>query len=137
MRLLFIFFITASVMLSCNVAEKKEATAEKNYETVKVSLEETEKKYPKKFIGVVGEKKKNLIGQTVVKGEIQNNAKMVSYKDVLLRIRFYSKTGAVLQEELETVYETVAPGNSVKFKTKIFTPKGTDSVSIKVDDAKF
>jgi hypothetical protein len=43
----------------------------------------------------------------------------------------------VLEEDHETVYETIAPGASFKFKSKFFTPKGSDSVGFKVVEAKF
>jgi hypothetical protein len=66
-----------------------------------------------------------------------NNAKIVTYKDVDVKISFYSKTGAILEEDHETVFENIAPGKSAKFKAKMFTPKGTDSVSFKVEGAKF
>ena len=45
---------------------------------------------------------------------------------------FYSKTGTKLDEGIETIYETIPPGETIKFKTKYFAPKGTDSVAIQV-----
>ncbi len=122
---------------ACNLLGNSDAKDEKNYEKTKETLEETEKKNPTKFITVEGEKKKNLIGQTVVRAEIKNNAKIVTYKDVDVKISFYSKTGVVLEEDHETIYETIAPGASIKFKSKFFAPKGSDSVGFKVEEAKF
>ncbi len=84
-----------------------------------------------------GTDKKNLVGQTVVKGKISNTAKVVSYKDVDVKLFFYSKTGALLMEDQEMVYETIAPGKTVNFKSKYFSPKGTDSIAMKVMSAKF
>jgi hypothetical protein len=130
-------FATILFFSACGLAGNKETTAEKEYEKTKETLEETEKKNPTRFIKVEGEKKKNLIGQTVVRGEITNNAKVVTYKDVDVKLSFYSKTGAVLEEDHETIYENVAPGATVKFKSKYFTPRGTDSVSFKVVEAKY
>jgi len=54
---------------------------------------------------------------------------------VELRLSFFSKTGTKLDEAVETIYENVGPGKTVKFKTKYFAPKGTDSVAIKVTKA--
>jgi hypothetical protein len=135
------YFLSALTLLccftACNLVSNTDAKDEKNYEKTKETLEETEKKNPIKFIVVEGEKKKNLIGQTVVRAEIKNNAKIVTYKDVDVKISFYSKTGVVLEEDHETVYETIAPGASIKFKSKFFTPKGSDSVGFKVVEAKY
>ena len=122
---------------ACNLMGNSDAKDEKNYEKTKETLEETEKKNPIKFITVEGEKKKNLIGQTVVRGTITNNAKIVTFKDVDVKCCFYSKTGIILEEDHETIYENIAPGASAKFKSKYFTPKGTDSVSFKVVEARY
>ena len=137
MKYLFQIFTTILLFTACNFGKKDEAKEEKNYEKVKETLEETEKKNPTKFIKVEGEKKKNLIGQTVVRGTITNNAKIVTFKDVDVKCSFYSKTGVVLEEDHETIYEIIAPGGTAKFKSKYFTPKGTDSVGFKVVEAKY
>ena len=72
----------------------------------------------------------------VIKGSVTNNAKVCTYKDVQLELSFFSKTGTLLEKDNETVYDEVAPGNSVSFKTKYYAPKGTDSLDIRVVDAK-
>ena len=77
------------------------------------------------------------MGQTVVKGKLISSAKMVTYKDVDIKLSFYSKTGALLEVDQEVIYETIAPGSTVSFKTKYFTPKGTDSVAMKIVSAKY
>jgi hypothetical protein len=53
-----------------------------------------------------------------------------------VQLDFYSKTGALLETDKETIYETIHPGQSKSFKTKYFAPKGSDSVALKVLDAK-
>ena len=107
-----------------------------NYEKGKLSVAEVEKKTPERFLVVGGSNRKNLFGQTVIKGNIINNAKMVSYKDVDIKLFFYSKTGTLLEEDHEVIYETLNPGAGKSFKTKYFAPKGTDSVAMKVISAK-
>ncbi len=99
-------------------------------------MEEVEQKNPQRFLTAKIDTKKNLLGQTVVRGTINSTAKIVSYKDVGITLRFFSKTGALLEEDQDTVFETVDPGTSVKFKTKYFAPKNTDSVSVTVTGAK-
>lgn len=128
----FIFFFTA-----CENKKDYEINSDRNYEKGKVTLQQTEQKSPVNFLIIEGENKKNIIGQTVIKGEITNNAKIVSFKDVEIKLSFFSKTGALLEEDREVVYETIKPGNSKKFKSKYYTPKGTDSVKFKIITAKF
>ncbi len=125
------------VFTACNNGEKSaEEKAKDKYEQTKETLEQTEKKNPKRFLSVTGNDKKNLIGQTVIKGTISNKATVASYKDVDVELSFFSKTGALLQRDHEVVYETVAPGNRINFKTKTRTPIGTDSVALNIYGAK-
>ena len=129
-------FVTIVLISACNSSEKKTDAAKDKYEQTKETLEETEKKTPSRFLTVSGHDKRNLLGQTVVKGLLTNNAKVASYKDVAIKLSFYSKTKALLEEDVETIFETLAPGKSADFKTKYFAPKGTDSVALKVMGAK-
>lgn len=123
--------------MACNSNQDKETSRKDKYENSKLSLEEIEKKTPRDFLTVSGSDKKNLVGQTVVRGKIHNKAKVVSYKDVDIKLFFYSKTGALLQEDQEMIYETIAPGATASFKSKYFSPKGTDSIAMKIVSAKF
>lgn len=138
MKLLFaaIGFSFCLFFMSCKQGGSNEGKKDK-YEQTKETLAETEQKNPVRFINVSTTDKRNLIGQTVVKGTVTNNAKVVTYKDVEIKLSFYSKTGALLEQDVETVYEALAPGESKNFKSKFFTPKGTDSVDAKVLGAKF
>jgi hypothetical protein len=122
--------------LSCRSKDKKETKPSEKYEQSKETLAETEKKNPNLFLSVSGHDKRNLLGQTVVKGTLTNSAKICSFKDISIELAFYSKTGALLEKDIETIYETLEPGSSKNFKTKYFAPKGTDSVALKVLSAK-
>ena len=129
--------ITGLLLVICFALACKDKPGEKkfdnnSYEQVKETLADKEKNNPASFLVVSSHDRKNLIGQTVVKGTILNKATISWYKDVELHLSFYSKTGVKLDEGLETVYDYVAPGKSVKFKTKYFAPRGTDSVAIKI-----
>ena len=126
-----IFFLAA-----CD-NHKYDIRTDDKYEKGKLSVEQIEKKNPEHFLSVSGNDKKNLFGQTVIRGSIFNNAKMVPFKDVEIKLFFYSKTKTLLEEDLQTIYETINPGGSTSFKSKYFAPKGTDSVGMRVVTAKF
>ena len=135
MKKIFLLATIFFAIASCH--NKSSDAAEKDsYEMTKETLKEKESKSPAKFLSVTSKDKHNLLGQMVVKGLVTNNAKICTYKDVELELSFYSKTGALLEKDNETVYESIAPGNSSSFKTKYFAPKGSDSVGIKVLSAK-
>lgn len=132
----FIFFLaTTSLMLvSCNTDNSETEVA--SYEQTRKVLQEKEQKNPANFLTVVGKDKKNLLGQTVIKGKLTNHATIAVFKDVDVKLFFYSKTKALLETETETIFEQVQPGQTKDFKTKYFAPKGTDSVGIQVIGAK-
>lgn len=132
----WLLVLVTFLLTACN-NKKYEIKQSDKYENTKELLSDTEKKLPAKFLLVKGNDKKNLLGQTVVKGSVTNIATVVAYKDIDLKLSFYSKTGAILEEDHHIVYETIQPGATKNFKTKYFTPKGTDSVAITVVSAKY
>lgn len=124
------------LLLACNNNATETASDKENYKKATETLLEKEKKNPITFLKVNSHDKHNLLGQTVIKGSIDNSAKVCSYKDVQLQLSFFSKTGTLLEKDNETIYDVIAPGKSADFKAKYFAPKGTDSVGIKVLAAK-
>jgi len=106
------------------------------YKITKQQLLKKEQKDPAAFLSISGHNKKNIVGQTVVKGTLINKASVAVFKDVDIKLSFYSKTKTVLETDKETIYEILEPGESKSFKTKYFAPKGTDSVGLQVLDAK-
>ena len=101
----------------------------------KKSLNDLEKKEPKKFLIVQSHDKHNIIGQTIIKGIIKNMAKICTYKDIGIELSFFSKTGTLLEKDTETIYTVIPPNSSSDFKSKYYAPKATDSVVIKITGA--
>lgn len=123
-------------LAACKQSDKKAEKTKDKYEQTKESMGETEMKNPTRFITVNSHDKRNLIGQTVIKGTITNNATVAIFKDVDIELSFFSKTGALLEKDHEVIYETLYPGSNTDFKSKYFAPKGTDSIALKVKGAK-
>lgn len=134
-KIIPVLILLSFVFAACS-SNEKDANAKDKYEQTKENLGETEKKNPILFLSVKGQDKKNLLRQTVIKGTITSKATVAKFKDVDIELSYFSSTGALLLKEHEVVYEMIAPGSSVNFKTKTYAPKGTDSVSMKVYAAK-
>lgn len=134
----YLFYsILISILASCDTSGEKQANAEKaSYEETKKALLDKEQSTPINFLTVKGTDKRNLLGQTVVKGMIRSSATVATYKDVDIKLSFYSKTNALLETDKETVFELLSPGQAKNFKTKYFAPKGTDSVALEILSAK-
>jgi ABC-type enterochelin transport system substrate-binding protein len=118
MKKLFLFSISVSLILSsCSESDSKKAAHEKDsYEATKESLQDKEIKSPQNFLLVSGHDRHNILGQTVVKGTITNKATVASYKDVDVKLDFYSKTGTLLETDKETVYEIYCSGRIKEFQ---------------------
>jgi len=137
MKKIAVIISASIILLSCNNSDTKKAAKEKDsYEATRESLQNKETKNPQNFLTVSGHDRHNILGQTVVKGTVTNKATVASYKDVDVKLDFYSKTGTLLETDKETVFEIIGPGQSKNFKTKYFAPKGTDSVALAVTGAK-
>ena len=133
----FLILAASVVLFSCSSdTTTKEKTEKESYQLTKDELLKKEQKKPQDFITVTGYNKKNILGQTVVKGTLVNKASVATFKDVDIKLSFYSKTQALLETDNETEYMTLGPGESKDFKTKYFAPKGTDSVALVVLGAK-
>lgn len=120
------------ILLGCKSKGDAPGLDQENYELTKEKLLEKELKNPAHFLKITGTHKRNILGQTVVKGSISNSAAVAMYKDVKIKLTFYSKTKTLLETDTEVIYEQFFPGDNKHFKTKYFAPKGTDSVALSI-----
>jgi hypothetical protein len=126
----FLFFLII-ITLFFNCAGK----GSPGYESLKLTIEEQEKMAPLTFLSVEGKLWENLIGQTVIEGDITSSATVAQFKDVVLKVNFYTKTGTFLGSEDFVIYEFVNPGQSVHFKIKSFGPVSAKEVRIEISKA--
>lgn len=130
----FCLLFFSIILIACNsdsVNNQKES-----YDVTKKVLLKKEEINPSAFLTVTGNSRKNIVGQTVVRGTLVNKASVATFKDVNIELTFFSKTKALLETDQETIFQILNPGESQDFKTKYFAPKGTDSVGLKVLGAK-
>ena len=130
-----VVILVAIFLFACNENDSLQQKKQ-SYEVTKKELLSKEQKDPTAFVSISGHNKKNIVGQTVVRGTLTNKASIAVFKDVDIMLCFYSKTKALLETDKETIFEILEPGESKDFKTKYFAPKGTDSVGLQVLSAK-
>lgn len=128
-----IFLLSACSSVDVGTEKEKEKAS---YEQTRQVLLDKEQNNPLMFLSVSGGSKKNLIGQTVLNGRISNSATIAVFKDIEVKMDFYSGTKALLESDNETMFLQVRPGQAESFKTKYFAPKGTDSVAFSIKSAK-
>ena len=132
MKSILFTYLAVALLSSCGNNEKAFET--ESYEEHKESLQEREKKNPLQFLHVSGDDKKNLIGQTVIKGTIQNKATVVSYRDVRIKMLCYKNTRMVEEHE-DVIPDILKPNTKKDFKSRYRLPKGTDSIALSVMSA--
>jgi len=128
-KIVFIGFLF--VLFAC-ANNNKEHDA--NYEKTKETLAEKERKNPLHFLKIKSNDKKNLLGQTVVRGNITNTATVCSYKNVRIKMLTYTKE-KMTEEHEDVLNDVIKPNSSEDFKLKYHLPKGTDSIALSVINA--
>ncbi len=129
----FLLLLALLGLLSCGSKGSSEKEI-KNYEASKEKLAERERKYPLEFLTITSRDKRNIIGQTVVKGDLTNTATITSYKNVRIKLLYY-RQGTLVANHEQVEDEIVHPNDSKSFKAKYFTPKKTDSVAVSIMSA--
>ena len=127
---LALFFV---LLQSCDSANNQHPTVQ--YEEKKKSLRESETDSPLKFLKIKGDYRTNIVNQTVVEGEITNNATLVSYKNMHLSIVFKDKEGSVILKQKQVIDDVVKPGSSNSFKVKLSHVKDAHTVSLDITGA--
>lgn len=135
-------FFMCTVLLGCNNQDhgsssrsSSSSASLSDYENAEQTLEERESANPTEFLSTKGTYRKNLIDQWVLEGTVKSSAKAVTYKDIVLEIVHYSKTGSEIGREQSTIYEFVRPGERISFKIKTNGYNSTSSIGWEVVDA--
>jgi hypothetical protein len=133
MKHTILFLLCAITLGACDNANEQHPSTQ--YEQKKASLKDIETGSPLKFLKVSGDLHNNLINQTVVSGEVVNNATLVSYKDVELLLIFKDEDNKVIEKQKQTLDDVMKPGSTTDFKLKLSHVKGASSVVVDISSA--
>lgn len=98
-----------------------------------MTIEETEIANPKQFLSVEGRYSGNIWGTKFkVKGEITNKASIADYKDIVIRIKYYSKTKSVIGSEDYTIYDVFPPNKVSSFKLDAAKFKDVEFIELNI-----
>lgn len=128
---LICFLILVIFISSCDSGNTA-SSYESSYEEKKTSLEDKEKANPESFIDVNYTYRQNLIDQWVLEGTIRNEASIATFKDVTMRVHFYSKTDTDLGTQEKTIFEYFEPGSTRDFKLKFDGYEDATSVKLEI-----
>ena len=134
MRSLITVFICLCLLSACGSDTINESD-KTDYNEHKNNLANEEKQKPLSFLKVETSDKKNLLGNTVVKGTVSNAATVCSYKEIRLKLLSYDAAGKVMEEHEDMINDVIQPNSSKDFKLRYHLPKGTDSIAVSIMSA--
>ena len=112
-----------------------EAPRPKTAAELRAELLQREQAAPETYVQVEGKHWRNLIDELVLEGDITNQATLARYKDPVLSVTWYSKTGTELETQHYQIYELVRPQGSAHFKLKTNAPSYVATVALGIASA--
>lgn len=117
-RLAIAFIIAIIILFVLNIIDKQSSTS--TYQESVMTIQEIEAASPLNYLQADGTYNTNFIGDKVkINGVITNTATVTTYKDVTVRVNFYSKTNTLIGSEDYTLYEFYPPNSKQEFKLKV------------------
>lgn len=88
-----------------------------------MTVEDIERADPARFLEASGTWNENFWGTKLkVHGKVKSSATVATYKDVVIRVTYYSETKTVLGTEDYVLYKFVPPHQTVEFEWTLKRP---------------
>ena len=68
----------------------------------------------------------------IINGIIENKASFAKYKDVKLKVAYYSNTKSIISEKYFVLYEYYYPNSTETFSIKVYPPKAYKTFNVEV-----
>ncbi len=79
--------------------------------------------------------KKDKVDGQIISGTVTNSATAASFKDVVIQMTYFSKTGTIIEKNNFVIYEIYAPGITKSFSYKIDIPGSTSKYHAEIFSA--
>jgi GYF domain 2 len=104
-----------------------------NYYEKKMSIEETENSDPLRFLSIDGKYNESFWGTKFkLNGKVTNRATIADYKDLVVRVTYYSKTKSKIGTNDYTIYQIFPPNQVTSFKLDVENYKDVKSIGIDI-----
>lgn len=132
---IFIVTMVVKANMDDNVKVQPE-TVTQTYEQKVMTVEEIERSEPTRFLAAEGKYNENFWGDKIrLRGVIRSTATVASFKDVVLRVTYLTKTKTKLGSNDQNIYEQFPPHSEVKFDIKVDNYKDVNSIECEVVQA--
>ena len=71
----------------------------------------------------------------ILKGNVLNSATLATFKDIKIKVHWYSKTKTLIKTLDYTLYEYVPARRTKSFEIKFSSPSGTKSIGMEIKNA--
>lgn len=121
------------VWLIVALVNSNSQTRPQNYQQQVMSIVETERQNPARFLTVEGTYRTNFWGdKMVVEGTINNVATVANYKDVVVTVYFMSETDTELSRENYVIYKRFPAHGKTPFELRVPRPDACKKVNLDV-----
>jgi hypothetical protein len=105
----------------------------KSYIEQKMTIEEIENSDPLRFLSVEGNYNESFWGTKFkLKGKVTNSATIADYKDLVMRITYYSQTKSAIGTKDYTIYQIFQPNRVTEFKLDVENFKDVKSIGLDI-----
>ena len=127
----YTLIIATALMTSCNSgsgttdgSDSPPVEVQKTPEQLRAELKQQEQAAPNDYLSADGTYRENIWGDKLkIKCNLHNKATLASFKDIVVRVTFYTKTDTELSAKEYTIYEIVKANSDKEVNMKIDTYK--------------
>ena len=104
-----------------------------SYQPRPMTVEEIERTKPINFLSASGKYIENFWGDKfIIQGTVKNSATIATYKDVVVRVTYLTKTQTAIGSNDYTIYDAFLPHSSKNFELKVGKHKNVDASGLDV-----
>jgi len=123
------FTVLALIITASIIFENFNGPSNQSYFEKKKSIQQIENSEPLRFLSAKGNYRESFWGGKIkLFGKVTNQATVAHYKDVVIRINYYSKTKTILASKEYILYEVFPPNMDKTFELKIDNHKDVNSI---------
>lgn len=128
--------VIVAMVVRANMGDNEKAqpeTVPQTYEQKVMTVEEIERSEPTRFLTAEGKYNTNFWGDKIrIRGIIRSTATVASFKDVVLRVTYLTRTKTKLGSNDHNIYEQFQPHSEVKFDLKVDNYEDVSSIECEV-----
>lgn len=131
-----VFIFVTLVIIGLSIENAESQPQKESYKEKVMSLEDIELATPTDFLKISSEYQENFWGdKIIINGIITSLAKVSTFKDVVVRVKYLSKTNTIMFSKDYRIYELINPQSSVEFELRVENHDDVNNVELEIVSA--